>query len=98
MSVIPFVRKEKEEETTPHVTGAAVCLDCKHEWVDVREKPDVPDDRWLQCPACTTHKGRYKYEFALGTEEWKCYCGNTLFRITPAFTYCPACGRHQTFT
>lgn len=91
--VIPFDKRERN-----HVRGEAVCVDCKHTWQAVISEKDYQDaDGWLECPACSTHKGRLKYPFSLGEKIWECNCGNRLFEVTPEFTYCPNCGSEVKF-
>lgn len=80
------------KERTPHMHGPARCLGCQHEWEAVASVGAV----WLQCPACSVDRGR----FISGTDRgeasrWTCHCGNDLFRIIPAGTYCPNCGEWQ---
>jgi hypothetical protein len=92
--IVPFKRKE---EPDPHISGSAICIDCKHEWVAVVQKDShVENDGWLECPSCSTHKGRLKHPFAFGDSEFVCNCGNKHFSICTikdeVFIYCPNCG------
>lgn len=94
--VIPFkprVVPVDDEQEVPHMTGTAVCLDCKHEWVAVSPL----DTKWLECPSCTLVRGRYKYFTERGSAHWNCPCGNDLFHVTPEYVYCPNCGQDQVF-
>lgn len=81
------------EERQPHSTGTAICLDCRHEWEAV-----APDNvLWLECPSCKLVRGRFKYQHEIAEGlEWRCNCGNDLFRVTPDGYYCPNCGEWQT--
>ena len=44
-------------------TGEAFCMHCKHEWVAVAPVDTVE----LECPQCSTHKGVFKYKWAVPT-------------------------------
>lgn len=91
--VIPFNKQERN-----HINGAAICIDCKHEWQAVISEKHFQDaDGWLECPSCSTHKGRMKYPFRFGKSFWRCQCGNDMFHIAPTFTYCANCGQEQVF-
>ena len=84
---------EYKEENTPHITGPAKCLCCKHEWQAVAP---VGTD-FLECPECHTMKGVYYSPVLYGSDVWTCHCGCDLFRIHPEKgVYCPMCGQLQT--
>ena len=53
MMVIDLAQAKADRE--PHLSGAAVCLACKHEWVAVAPVGTV----WMECPACSLERGRY---------------------------------------
>lgn len=53
MTVIDLAQAKADRE--PHLSGAAVCLACKHEWVAVAPVGTV----WMECPACSIERGRY---------------------------------------
>lgn len=96
MSVIPFARKPApEEKTVPHGTGPAFCIGCKHEWEAVAPAGVVE----LQCPACESMKGRFRFLFDTyeGDRVWTCNCGNDLFRVTERGRLCVNCGDYQVF-
>jgi hypothetical protein len=91
---------KRPDVVTPHVTGPAVCCDCKHEWVVMVEQKAFEDaDGWLECPACALERGRFKYPHQLppGSPAWQCACSNKLFNLTPDGVHCPNCGRTQVF-
>lgn len=49
-NVVAFSRPEPSD---PHITGPAVCLECRHKWVAV-----APVGTWhVECPGCGTFKG-----------------------------------------
>lgn len=80
------------EEYRPHMHGRCLCLACRHEWEGVAPNGLV----WIECPACSLHRGRFLYHADRGeAKRWTCACGNDLFHITPAATYCPNCGSIQ---
>lgn len=86
MTVIDFMAAKRERD--PHSTGLAVCLDCKHEWTAIVPAGTI----WLECPACSLVRGRFKYNHEREGDHWHCYCGNYLFAVTEEGTYCPNCG------
>ena len=86
MTVISLAARR--EENMPHVSGIAICLDCKHEWAAVAPVGVV----WLECPSCSLARGRFKYQHERDGEQWKCNCGNDLFHVKPEGIYCPNCG------
>lgn len=67
--VIEF-KRPKEESSDPHLSGEAICTSCRHEWVAVA--PVGVDD--MECPACGTMRGRYKYSIGPpeGASVWVC--------------------------
>lgn len=89
MTVIDLAQARADK--TPHLSGAAVCLACKHEWVAVALVGTV----WMECPACSLERGRYKGSVNVGGDHWHCHCGNDLFHATPTGMYCPNCGEWQ---
>jgi len=85
---------ERREENMPHISGVAMCLDCKNEWAAVAPHLDgFPI--WLECPKCGLIRGRFKYQHERFGEQWSCGCGNDLFHIKPEGIYCPNCGTWQ---
>jgi hypothetical protein len=97
MTVVPFAKPEAPTEQ--HLSGAARCLACKHEWVAVAEaQSGYCGD--LECPACGVCRGQFKWPFQgpPGEEVWACGgCGGQLFMITRPGTRCVGCGQHQVF-
>lgn len=82
-------------ERTPHVSGKARCMGCKHEWVAVAPIGMVTD---LECPSCESMKGvmRFACEPADGL-KWICNCGNDLFMLTDkGAPFCVNCGTRAT--
>lgn len=81
-----------EEDNSPHLSGNAVCLACKHEWVAVAPVGTI----WFECPSCGTERGVMKGPcMHVGESHWTCKCGNILFHITKNAVYCPLCGKPQ---
>lgn len=78
-------------EHRPHASGLAFCMQCKHEWAAVAPMGAVA----LECPACETQKGRFRFPHRRSGSVWVCNCGNDLFHLTPDGTYCPNCGEWQ---
>jgi len=76
---------------SPHVSGAAFCLDCKHEWAAVAPSGAT----WLECPKCSLVRGRMKFPCDRPGHVWNCGCGNELFLIVPEGVLCPNCGSFQ---
>jgi hypothetical protein len=81
------------EERSPHLSGRAVCIGCKHVWQAVAPVGTVE----LECPACGLEKGRYAGLVETATRRWTCNCGNDLFHITTDDIYCVGCGAVQKF-
>ena len=98
MTTIINLKSERErrvaraEENTPHLSGSARCLGCKHEWVAVAPV----GTSWLECPSCRLGKGRYVSTFMEDDSHWHCDCGNELFACSQRYGwYCPMCGACQ---
>jgi Zn finger protein HypA/HybF involved in hydrogenase expression len=79
------------DDKRPHLSGPAKCMSCNHEWQAVAPI----GTEWLECPECHLEKGRLAYPVQRYGLEWKCHCGNDLFRMTPDGCYCPNCGEWQ---
>lgn len=76
-------------EREPHLSGKALCLNCKHQWVAVAPIGTLD----LECPECTLPQGRYMHLVQDDSDpHWTCQCGNQFFHITPKRTYCVSCG------
>ena len=75
--------------------GEAVCLQCDHQWQAVAPA----GSHRLQCPACRTMKGLWRFEFAPpdGQLVRECDCGNQLFYLTPDGHLCARCGTYQRY-
>lgn len=87
--IVPF-----KTPNSRHISGMAMCLGCKHEWLAV-----VPvGTTELECPACTTHKGMFKYPYAPASDQeaFCCVgCGGMLFYFMKnAKLFCPTCGHY----
>jgi hypothetical protein len=82
-----------------HLSGQALCLGCKHEWVAVQELTSEGYRGDLECPACSGHRGQYVWPFQGPPSErvWTCDCGSVVFMLTEPGTRCVGCGRHQVF-
>lgn len=54
----------------PHLSGAVICLACKHERVGVAE-PGTFD---MECPSCSCPRGVWKYSLVPeeGSQVWSC--------------------------
>ena len=89
MTVIDLAAAREERE--PHLSGAAKCLACHHEWQAVAPVGTI----WLECPACSLERGRFVRAVARDGDHWQCNCGNDLFRATADGMYCPNCGVWQ---
>jgi ribosomal protein L32 len=88
MAVIPFKKSQEQ-----HGSGPAFCIACAHEWVAVAPTGVTA----LECPACKTQKGRYRFEFTPpeGQMVRECDCGNQLFYMTLEGHLCANCGIYQ---
>ena len=82
---------QARQERTPHVSGPARCLACKHEWVAVAPTGVT----WMECPSCSLIRGRFVFPHQRDGLVWKCFCENDLFHVTPDGVYCPNCGQWQ---
>lgn len=90
MSDVVDLEAERERRS-PHSTGKARCLDCRHEWTAVAPVGVL----WLECPACTLERGRFVAQHERDEPHWHCLCGNTLFYVVRDGYYCPNCGTAQ---
>ena len=73
----------------PTLSGKAICLCCKHEWVAVVPAGTIE----LECPECSTMKGVMKYPCSPANRVvWECGCGCQLMYMTPDGCYCHVCG------
>lgn len=84
------------EPVEKHRSGTAICRGCKHEWVAATET----DGLELECPACSTMKGTFKWLYGVEEGEFAfvCRCGCEDFFIMArtekgtAAVYCRNCG------
>jgi len=95
MSVVPFQRPEKPE---PHMSGQAVCIGCRHEWVQA-----APIGTWqYECPNCGAMKGLFKHPVGAieGDLAFVCNCGcealTAYQRYGKFWLRCMACGVDHT--
>jgi DNA-directed RNA polymerase subunit RPC12/RpoP len=82
------------DEFRPHMTGTAVCMNCRHEWQAVAPQGTPV----LECPECRCFKGVWKnYVFAdVGQSAWQCgKCQNEFFVMMPDRIMCANCGEPQ---
>ena len=79
---------------SPHVSGVARCLTCKHEWVCVAEAGTVD----LTCPSCDLERGAWLNTIGPASGEvWRCACDNHLFYLKrTGAPLCPSCGKRAT--
>lgn len=90
MGVSKIIQFPNREEETPHLTGEAKCLGCKHEWQAVAP---VGTDQ-LECPKCQTMQGIFMYPISPreDIEVWVCDCGCPLYWIVADGFLCYRCG------
>lgn len=79
----------------PHISGPAVCLQCKHKWIAVAPS----GTNILDCPECGLGKGIFANLCfpEEGQESWSCNCGNGYFMVRPHGCMCIMCGKMQVF-
>ena len=80
------------DERRPHITGNAKCSKCSHEWVAV--VPETEDFDTLTCPSCEMHFGAFTGPLRPST-VFMCYCGGTLFYLSPDGHVCHSCGKES---
>jgi hypothetical protein len=83
----------EKEIRQPQLSGTALCINCRHEWIAVA--PQGPE--WLDCPQCQLMRGHYRFHCEPEGEAWACNCGNQLFYVMRNGICCPNCGALQTF-
>ena len=76
------------EDRKPHSVGDAQCLGCQHKWVAMSETGVTQ----LECPSCGLLKGVYSHPAMRDGLEYRCKCGNDLYRICEEGIYCANCG------
>jgi len=79
---------EQREKRSPHRSGNARCLNCKHEWAAVAPIGTVT----LQCPLCETFQGLFKGVSSTQLMQWQCVCKEWTFFIDEHGAYCAHCG------
>jgi len=73
---------------SPHRSGPARCLNCKHTWVAV-----APVATWqLECPQCGTFQGLFDGLSSTEGDQFLCNCGELVFFIDRRGPYCCHCG------
>lgn len=81
------------DDHRPHLSGDAICVACKHQWVGV-----TPIGLWwFECPNCRTDNGLWVAPVDPDGERWECECGSQLFYILPNGPRCRQCGRAVRF-
>jgi len=91
-NVVSFADKKLEKE--PHIAGEAICGGCKHTWVAIA--PEVVQH--LECPACGTHRGLWKYNFAPEWATLECpECEGHVFMVSITGVFCIGCGTSADF-
>lgn len=79
------------QERLPHMTGEAICMECRHEWTAVAEIGAVN----FECPNCSTFKGIWVGPCFADTPLWECNCGNEFFVLHEDQIMCARCGLSQ---
>ena len=75
-------------EKSPHLSGPARCMACKHEW-DAVSPVGVFD--FLECPSCGAAKG-VRTTLVVPDEVFRCTCGSDLYYLSPKGARCCNCG------
>ena len=86
---IDFARAKAER--SPHLSGQARCVACKHEWAAVAPLGTLQ----LECPSCGLERGQWAYPFSLdkGQMIYVCnFCDSTNFAIQSHRAFCVGCG------
>ena len=79
---------EARQEREPHMSGAAHCVACHHEWMAVAPL----GTHELECPACGGSKAYFAHPVMRGDEKFVCNCGCDVFRIGRLIgPYCVNC-------
>tara|TARA_Y100001951_G_scaffold19109_1_gene14314 strand:+ start:394 stop:711 length:318 start_codon:yes stop_codon:yes gene_type:complete len=90
-------REQRDVEDSPHLSGTAVCLLCRHEWVAVSPAGCVSE---LECPECHTYRGVMKANCAPpdGVPRFTCNCDCQTFEVTQHGVLCIFCGAQTSFS
>lgn len=77
----------------PHISGLAICLGCRYEWIAVAPTATTV----LDCPSCSCEKGVFQgLPLPADRVVWTCRnCACDYFRITPQEIMCAHCGEAQ---
>lgn len=75
-------------EKSPHRSGPARCLNCKHAWVAVAPIGVFQ----LECPQCATAQGVFDGLSSSEGDQLQCDCGEMVFFIDRRGPYCCHCG------
>jgi DNA-directed RNA polymerase subunit RPC12/RpoP len=93
------VRLPANDTARGWASGDAICIGCKHEWIQV----SPVGSRWLECPACSSNKGIYKQPFGAdeGDSVFRCsYCDSealtAFYRRDLFYLMCMSCGVDHT--
>jgi hypothetical protein len=77
-------------ERGSHLSGEAICIHCKHEFVAVAPVGTIN----MTCPSCGTEKALFKHPCE-PTVAWVCQCGCHIFMLSPQGVICYECGDYQ---
>lgn len=89
--VVTFEPRKPSQAT---LEGEARCLTCHHRW----EATAPIGTFWLECPACQSMKGSFRWPVMPkdGETRWVCNCGSDVFFIKEQYVpVCSHCGAQQ---
>jgi len=80
------------DDKRPHLGDDAICGSCKHEWnalapVGTKE---------LECPECSTMKGKFILFTGPRDEFFTCDCGSEMFFVLRNNIQCIECAEYST--
>jgi len=93
MTIIDF--NKYKAENSPHLSGSARCIGCKHEWIAVTPIGTI---NYLECPNCGAFKGALVYPCVReNIDQFECNCGSNWFSYhRDNVMMCINCGtRHE---
>lgn len=101
--IIPFGRPAKgDPEAEGWLNGNAICIGCRHKWVQVTRRGDPAvnaNESGLECPGCGSFKGMLqRFVCYKDCQQWSCHlCEGSLFSIILAkgdvpCLACASCG------
>lgn len=100
MNVVPL-RMAANDQAGGWASGDAVCIGCKHQWVQVAPV----GSRWLECPECTSNKGIFKQPFGADNGDSVFICSYCDAEALTAYYHgglfclrCMNCGVDHTMT